>query len=116
MNQPARPARYRVGIDIGGTFTDVVLLDSATQELHFGKVSTTPRDPANGFFNGLSKIVRQSERPRDGAEGIVHGSTIATNAVLERRGSRMGLLVTAGFRDMFEIGRTVTGIFSAQIR
>ena len=113
MNRPSAPAPYRVGIDIGGTFTDVVLLDSATQELHFGKVSTTPRDPADGFFNGLAKIVRQSERPRDRAEGIVHGSTIATNAVLERRGSRMGLLVTAGFRDMFEIGRAyIPGIFT----
>src|SRR5579884_1287985 len=112
-------ARYRIGVDIGGTFTDVVLLDAETQRLQFAKVSSTPADPAQGFFAGIDKTLGQNGDGRDPArvEGIFHGSTVATNAVLERKGSRMGLLVTQGFRDILEIGRAyIPGIFTNYMR
>lgn len=106
-------ARYRIGIDIGGTFTDAVLFDSQTQKLRFAKVSSTPGDPAAGFFNGVEKVLDLDGGDRRSVGGIFHGSTVATNAVLERRGSRMGLLVTQGFRDVLEIGRAyIPGIFT----
>ena len=106
-------ATYRIAIDIGGTFTDVVLLNSSTNELHFSKVSTTPSDRSIGFFNGVEKIVNQTEIAATQVDGIVHGSTVATNAVLEGKGSRMGLITTEGFRDILEIGRAyIPGIFT----
>jgi N-methylhydantoinase A len=105
---------YRIGIDIGGTFTDVVLLNSNRQELVSAKVSTTPDDRAVSFFHGLD-VVAGSEQ-RHIAE-IVHGSTVATNAVLEGKGSRLGLITTQGFRDILEIGRAyIPGIFTNSFR
>ncbi|MGH2549484.1 MAG: hydantoinase/oxoprolinase N-terminal domain-containing protein, partial [Thermomicrobiales bacterium] len=85
---------YRLAIDIGGTFTDVVLLNSDSNELSFAKVSTTPSDRSVGFFSGVEKVLADSAIPSSSVEGIVHGSTVATNAVLEGKGSRMGLLTT----------------------
>jgi N-methylhydantoinase A len=108
--------RYRIGVDIGGTFTDVVLLDAEAQELRFTKVPTTPADRSEGFFAGIEKALAGRGSPQD-VRGIVHGSTVATNAVLERTGSRMGLLVTQGFRDILEIGRAyIPGIFTNYMR
>jgi N-methylhydantoinase A len=106
---------YRVGVDIGGTFTDVVLLDTETQQLQFIKVSTTPADPSDGFFRGVETALSRSRD--DAVWSIFHGSTVATNAVLEQKGSRIGLLVTQGFRDMLEIGRAyIPGIFTNYMR
>ena len=108
---------YRIGVDIGGTFTDVVLLNTATHQLLFAKVSSTPSDPAQGFFTGVDKALAQNGHDPSRVEGIFHGSTVATNAVLERKGSRMGLLVTQGFRDILEIGRAyIPGIFTNYMR
>lgn len=110
-------SRYRVGIDIGGTFTDAVLLDPDTQQLRFAKASTTPGDPANGFFAAVEKVLAENGRDPRRVAGIFHGSTVATNAVLEQTGSRMGLLVTQGFRDILEIGRAyIPGIFTNYMR
>lgn len=104
---------YRVAIDIGGTFTDVVLLNSDSNELSFAKVSTTPSDRSVGFFAGVEKVLADGGIGSSAVEGIVHGSTVATNAVLEGKGSRMGLLTTEGFRDVMEIGRAyIPGIFT----
>jgi N-methylhydantoinase A len=105
---------YRIGIDIGGTFTDVVLLNGETQDLAFGKVSTTPDDRAVGFFHGLEAVAGNEQRQ---IAEIVHGSTVATNAVLEGKGSRLGLITTQGFRDILEIGRAyIPGIFTNSFR
>jgi len=102
-------------VDIGGTFTDVVLLDAGTQQLQFGKVSTTPADPSDGFFRGVETAL--SHGHNNIVQAIFHGSTVATNAVLEQKGSRVGLLVTQGFRDMLEIGRAyIPGIFTNYMR
>ncbi|HEX3724249.1 MAG TPA: hydantoinase/oxoprolinase family protein [Nitrolancea sp.] len=109
--------RYRVGIDIGGTFTDVVVLDAMTHQIQFAKVSTTPADPAEGFFAGIEKALARDGTEPSQVGGIFHGSTVATNAVLEHKGSRMGLLVTEGFRDILEIGRAnIPGIFTNHMR
>jgi N-methylhydantoinase A len=98
-------APYRLGIDIGGTFTDFSLLDEATGELSGFKVPTVPADPDRGVVDGLRALV--AERGLDpGAIGyLVHGTTIAVNTVIQRNGAALGLLVTAGFGDVLEIQR-----------
>lgn len=107
--------RFRIGIDIGGTFTDVVMLDAETQELRLAKAATTPADHAIGFMAGIDKVASGIDA-RD-VQSIFHGSTVATNAVLELNGSRMGLLTTLGFRDILEIGRAyIPGIFTNHLR
>ncbi len=98
-------ARYRLGIDIGGTFTDFSLLDEATGELCGFKWPTVPRDPARGVLDGLRALV--AERGLDPAAigYLVHGTTIAVNTVIQRNGAALGLLVTRGFGDVLEIQR-----------
>jgi N-methylhydantoinase A len=108
---------FRLAIDIGGTFTDVVLLDAASQRLTFVKAPTTPADRALGFFNGIEGVLAAAGARAEDVRGITHGSTIATNAVLEGKGSRLGLITTLGFRDMLEIGRAyIPGIFTNFLR
>lgn len=97
-------AQFRVGIDIGGTFTDLFLSapDAGRTALH--KTLTTPDDPSRGALTGLVELLdREGLAMADVAE-IVHGTTLVTNAVIERNGARVGLLTTAGFRDTLEIG------------
>ena len=96
---------YRLGIDIGGTFTDFSLLDEATGELSGFKSPTVPGDPGRGVLDGLRALV--SERALDPAsiDYLVHGTTIAINTVIQRNGAALGLLVTAGFGDVLEIQR-----------
>jgi N-methylhydantoinase A len=108
---------YRLAIDIGGTFTDVVLLDVATQRLTFVKVPTTPADRSLGFFAGIDRVLAAGDALPNKVRAITHGSTVATNAVLEGKGSRLGLITTLGFRDMLEIGRAyIPGIFTNFLR
>ena len=94
----------RVGVDIGGTFTDLVLLDSRNGAIFNEKVLTTPQDPSIGALEGLEKILgRTGARP--GQVGhLIHGTTLVANAIIERRGARVALITTAGFRDILEIG------------
>lgn len=104
---------YRLAIDIGGTFTDVVLLNQNTHDFVMVKVPTTPSDRSEGFFHGTEKILAENYATGRDVANITHGSTVATNAVLEGKGSRMGLLTTLGFRDILEIGRAyIPGIFT----
>lgn len=88
----------RIGIDIGGTFTDFVVYDEVTRTLRTFKVLSTPDDPSRAVLEGLARL---AELP----DAITHGSTVATNAVLERKGARTGLVTTRGFRDILTIGR-----------
>ncbi|MBI2221939.1 MAG: hydantoinase/oxoprolinase family protein, partial [Acidobacteria bacterium] len=88
----------RIGIDTGGTFTDLVMLDERAVTVH--KVRSTPHDPSQAILLGIHDLMGNV----DGAD-IVHGSTVATNAVLERKGARVALLATAGFEDVLAIGR-----------
>ncbi|MGD9850977.1 MAG: hydantoinase/oxoprolinase family protein [Nitrospirales bacterium] len=88
-----------VGIDIGGTFTDFVIYSSSDQSLKRFKILSTPADPAKAVMQGLSQLPQHLNRH------IVHGSTVATNAILERKGARTALITTEGFRDILQIGR-----------
>ncbi len=93
-----------IGVDIGGTFTDVVLLRDLS-ELHRTKVPSTPGDPVAGVMTGVDEILRIADgRPQD-VTRFVHGSTVAINALLERKGAKTGILMTRGFEDTLEIGR-----------
>jgi N-methylhydantoinase A len=97
----------RIGIDVGGTFTDLVLIDDRRGKIHYTKVLTIPQDPARGVLNGIEKILRVSNASMADLDYMVHGhgTTIGTNALIERKGARTGLITTAGFRDVLEIGR-----------
>ncbi|MBL8095119.1 MAG: hydantoinase/oxoprolinase family protein [Anaerolineales bacterium] len=95
----------RIGIDIGGTFTDLVLIDDATGAVLVGKALTTPADPARGFLQVLHEALARAGRPLTQARTLVHGTTLVTNALIERSGARTALLATQGHRDMVEIGR-----------
>ena len=97
--------RYRLGIDIGGTFTDFSLLDEASGELLGFKSPTVPSDPARGVLDGLNAMVAElGIAPRD-VGYLVHGTTIAINTVIQRSGANLGLLTTFGFGDVLEIQR-----------
>jgi len=94
-----------IAVDVGGTFTDVSLVDVATGHEWTHKTPTTPDDPSRGFLEGLRSILEIVGGQPDQVTRVLHGTTIATNAVLEFRGAPTGLLTTAGFRHVLEIGR-----------
>ena len=96
--------RYRLGLDIGGTFTDVVLLDTEAQRTYVGKVLTTPDSPADAVIEGLRKILSEHEAPPEAIDNPIHGTTLVTNAIIERNGAKTALITTKGFRDAVEIG------------
>jgi len=96
-------APVRAGIDVGGTFTDAVLLD-ASSRLSIAKVRTTPADLTEGFLEAISALAAGSGVPAEAIAYLAHGSTVAANAVVQGRTARVGLLTTAGFRDVLEIG------------
>src|SRR5262245_259493 len=95
---------YRLGIDIGGTFTDLALPD-APWRVRFGKVRTTPDDPLRGLLDGMRAVLAGAAVPAREVAHVLHGTTLITNAVIERKGARTGLLTTEGFEDVLEIGR-----------
>ncbi len=93
-----------MGIDIGGTFTDLVLIDDETGERAVGKVLTSLEDPSEAVEEGLSELLdREGVVPKE-LKTIVHGTTLVTNALIERRGVETALLTTEGFRDAVAIG------------
>lgn len=96
--------RYKVGLDIGGTFTDLVLLDTRTGDLKLHKVLTTPDDPAVGALGGLDALLAGAGAALPEVGVLLHGTTLVTNAIIERRGSPTGLLTSGGFRDVLEMG------------
>lgn len=96
---PSPPPQYRLGIDTGGTFTDFVVLGPEGLRVH--KTPSTPADPSLAIFRGLAEIFGPELPPLE----IIHGTTVGTNAFLERRGARVALLTTAGFEDVIFIGR-----------
>ena len=103
---------WRLAVDIGGTFTDVVALEETSGVLHLAKVRSTPDDPAQGFLNGLEHITRQGAIPAQDVSAIFHGTTVATNAILERKYAELGLIITTGYREALECARqTVPGEF-----
>jgi 5-oxoprolinase (ATP-hydrolysing) len=101
---PRLAGRWRLGFDIGGTFTDFVLLDAATGGITLYKCLTTPQDPAEGALEGIRAITAQAGIAVGDLSEVVHGTTLVTNALIERRGAITGLLTTRGFRDVLELG------------
>ena len=99
MSSPARPASI-VGVDVGGTFTDLMLFDETAKSFRTGKVPSQRGDEAAGFMHGLSSLGDLS-----GIGSIVHGTTVGTNTLLERRGPKIGVITTRGFRDVLEMRR-----------
>ena len=95
-------SRYRLGVDVGGTHTDLVLLDTGTGQIAVEKVASTPKNPALGVLDGLEKFVARGVRP-DEIGFFAHGTTITTNALLEMRGAKVGLLITKGYRAVQEV-------------
>ncbi|MEC9151849.1 MAG: hydantoinase/oxoprolinase family protein [Pseudomonadota bacterium] len=95
---------HALGIDIGGTFTDLVVYDRATGRIVKGKELTTPDDPSRGVLIALEKLLDGGVAP-ESLYRIVHATTLFTNALIERKGARTGLITTKGFRDVLEIGR-----------
>ncbi|MEI4473414.1 hydantoinase B/oxoprolinase family protein [Frigidibacter sp. MR17.24] len=100
---PATP-RWRVGFDIGGTFTDFVLYDGQTASVALHKRLTTPHDPSEAALKGLDEILEMNGVTHAEVGEIVHGTTLVTNAVIERKGAPVGLITTEGFRDVLEAG------------
>ena len=94
---------FRIGVDIGGTFTDFILMDG--EKAIVRKELSTPEDPALAVLSGLSQILDLMDSPADSPVDLVHGSTVATNALLEHKGARTALITTEGFEDIIEIGR-----------
>ena len=95
----------KLGIDIGGTFTDLVLFDESQKGLQFTKTLTTYPDPTLGIYNGVADLTTNFGMKLQELETIVHGTTLITNAIIERKGSKTAFITTKGFEDVLEIGR-----------
>ena len=97
---------YRLGVDVGGTFTDFLLLNEDTGETKTAKVPSTPEDSSVGVLNGVAKICDSSGIDPSDIKLVMHGTTVATNAVLTGRGAKVGLITTSGFEDTLQVARS----------
>ncbi|MFP6726337.1 MAG: hydantoinase/oxoprolinase family protein, partial [Alphaproteobacteria bacterium] len=98
-------AAYRIGVDIGGTFTDVVLWDMVRTCTRKTKLLTTPDDPSRAVMDGITGILAQRGIEPRAVDAVIHGTTLVANALIERKGVKTGLITTRGYRDVLEIGR-----------
>ena len=98
-------SRLRAGVDIGGTFTDLIVYDDASGAFVVGKTLTTPDDPSRAIESGLAETLAAANAEMAALDQIIHGTTLVTNALIERKGAATALLATEGFRDSLEIGR-----------
>jgi len=96
---------WTIGVDVGGTFTDFYALDEATGAVRVGKRPSTPDDPARAILDGLKEVAAEHGIPPGEVRRFSHGTTVATNALIQRKGGRVALVTTKGFRDLLEIGR-----------
>ena len=94
-----------IGVDVGGTFTDIVYCDLDSGQVAIHKVSTTPDDPSRGVIQGITEICHDNGVAAGDIDYVLHGTTTATNAVLEHKGARSGMLTNEGFRDIIHIAR-----------
>lgn len=97
--------QHKVGVDVGGTFTDITLVNSQTGDITNHKVPSTPQDPSIAIMKGILEILELNNVSVQDVNYLAHGTTVATNALIERKGASTGLLVTEGFKDLLEIGR-----------
>ena len=99
---------HRLGVDVGGTFTDLLLVNDDTGEIFRVKTPSTPADPSEGVLVGVRRICEESETPPDDLQYVQHGTTVATNAMLEAKGARVGLVTTQGFAQILHLARSQT--------
>ena len=97
---------YRLGVDVGGTFTDVLLVEESTGETWRAKTASTPSDQSVGVLNGINQVCDAAEISLAEVAQVLHGTTVATNAILEGKGARVGLVTTKGFRQVLQIARS----------
>jgi len=97
---------YRLGVDVGGTFTDLLLFDTATGAFWRHKTPSTPHDSSEGILNGVTAICADAGVAANQIDYFLHGTTVATNAVLEGKGAKVGLVTTEGYRDIMQIARS----------
>ena len=95
---------YMIGVDVGGTFTDFSLFDTQSGQLNHYKRSSTPEDPSKAIMGGIQEILAEQHIDPMDVSYLAHGTTVATNALIEKKGARMGLITTQGFKDLMEIG------------
>ena len=98
----------RLGIDVGGTFTDLLLFDDDSGEMHLAKTPSTPADQSVGILTGIEKIVAETGVSTSAIRGLLHGTTVSTNIVLEEKGARVGLIVTENFEQVLHMARSQT--------
>jgi N-methylhydantoinase A len=98
---------YRIGVDIGGTFTDAAFVDEDSGAVSVVKVLTTPDDPARGFIGAVERGLRERQSDGGAVNLVVHATTVATNSLIEGTTARVGMITTRGFRDVLEIGRQI---------
>ena len=97
---------YRLGVDVGGTFTDVLLIDEASGAFHTAKVPSTPSDSSIGVLNGIEKACARAGIDPDAVSHVMHGTTVATNTVLTGSGAKVGLVTTKGYAQVLQIARS----------
>src|SRR5258708_28020864 len=100
---------YRLGVDVGGTFTDLFLVNDESGSAQFRvKTPSTPGDPSEGVIHGVARICEEAGIQVSELRNILHGTTVATNAVLESKGARVGLITTTGFKQILHLARSQT--------
>ena len=97
---------YRQGVDVGGTFTDLLLINEESGESHTAKVLSTPEDSSIGVLNGVERIASESGVDPVNVNRVMHGTTVATNAVLTARGAKVGLVTTIGYKHTLQVARS----------
>ena len=97
--------RIRIGVDVGGTFTDFVLVDEERDQIFTGKRLTTPHDPSAAILDGTARLLTEAGTEAEAVHSVVHGTTLVTNTIIERTGAKVGLITTRGSRDALEMGK-----------
>jgi N-methylhydantoinase A len=97
---------FRLGVDVGGTFTDLLLVDESSGRTYMAKVPSTPEDSSIGVLNGIERICDESDIDTTQVTQVMHGTTVATNAVLTRKGAKVGLITTKGYRQVLQVARS----------
>ena len=107
QNKNKNDVKFRIGVDIGGTFTDATLVNSKTGETFTSKVISTPSDPSVGFINALKKLLDDKHIDPNKLDYVFHATTVATNAIIEGKTASTAFVTTKGFSDMLEIARQI---------
>ena len=97
---------FRLGVDVGGTFTDLLLVDESSGQTYMAKVLSTPEDSSIGVLTGIDRICDESDVDAKQVNQVMHGTTVATNAVLTRKGAKVGLITTKGYRQVLQVARS----------